>query len=78
MRADPNTKTLYLNRIFKWKGKGFIPKYFKTGHFAHRTKSEIAVLNFLGSYAGMMEKMMIYRDDFEIKYMEFDWSLNER
>lgn len=78
VRADPNTKTLFLSKFFQWNGKRFIPKFYKTGHFQHRTKAEVAILHFLTSYAGMMEKMMIYKDDFTIKYMDYDWSLNER
>lgn len=78
VRADPNTKTMFLSKVFQWKGKQFVPMFYKTGHFRHRTKTEIAILAFLNEYGGMMEKMMILRDDFVIRYLEYDWSLNER
>jgi hypothetical protein len=76
--GDPGGKKLYLSRLFLWKASQFIPRYYKLGHFKHRNKSEIAVLNFLNQYAGMTEKMMIHRDDFTIEYVDYDWALNER
>lgn len=78
VRADPASKAIYLSEVFKAKGNWFVRKYYKLGHFKRRTKTEIAILNFLNNYAGMMEKMMILKDDFEIKFIEYDWSLNER
>lgn len=78
IRAEPTTKTLFISEMFIWKASQFVPRYFKLGHFKRRSKQEVSVLNFLNNYAGMMEKMMILKDDFKIKYIKYDWSLNER
>lgn len=78
IRADPTSKTLFISEMFTWKASQFTSRYFKLGHFQRRSKEEVAILNFLNNYAGMMEKMMILKDDFKIKYIKYDWALNER
>ena len=66
-RFDPKTKTLYLSSIFDWYGKDFE----KTGGTVKEfVASKIA--------SNPDEAKLIGGDDTKIKFLDYDWSLNEK
>ena len=78
VRADPGAKRLYLSPFFRWNANLFVPRYYKPKRYTKRTKTDLALLAFLNEQAGLMVKMMILKNEFSIRYLEYDWSLNER
>jgi len=78
VKIDRDNKTIMLSAIFNWFGKDFIPKYGDTDLFRGRSEQERAVLNFISIYLeSPNDKKFVEQNDFRIKYMDYDWSLNE-
>lgn len=74
-RAD---NRIYLSPIFKWFASDFIKKYGPKKNFGRHNKEESAVLNFIASYLGKAQKDYVLTGKFKIKYLKYDWSLNEK
>lgn len=74
-RAD---ERIYLSPIFKWFASDFIKKYGPKKNFGRHNKEESAVLNFIASYLGKAQKDYVLTGKFRIKYLKYDWSLNEK
>jgi len=74
-RAD---KRIYLSPIFKWFAADFIKRYGPQKNFGRHNKEESAVLNFIASYLGNVQKNYVLDGKFKIKYLKYDWSLNEQ
>ncbi|MBK1829469.1 DUF547 domain-containing protein [Verrucomicrobiaceae bacterium R5-34] len=64
-RIDASSKTLYLSQIFDW---------FK-GDFKNQAGS---VENFIATYASAADARQIKRGGFSVKYMDYDWNLNQQ
>ena len=69
---------LYLSQIFKWFANDFIKKYGIKKNLGRHNKGESAVLNFIASYLGKAQKDYVLTGKFKIKYLKYDWSLNEQ
>jgi len=74
-RAD---NRIYLSPIFKWFGVDFIKKYGPKKSFGRHNKEESAVLSFIASYLDKTQKDYVFSGKFKIKYLKYDWSLNEQ
>ena len=74
-RAD---KRIYLSPIFKWFASDFIKKYGPKKSLGRHDKEESAVLNFIASYLDKVQKDYVLAGKFKIKYLKYDWSLNEQ
>lgn len=74
-RAD---ERIYLSPIFKWFASDFIKKHGPKKNFGRHNKDESAVLNFIASYFGKAQKDYVLTGKFKIKYLKYDWSLNEK
>jgi len=74
-RAD---ERIFLSSIFKWFASDFIKKYGSKNNFGRHNKEESAVLNFIASYLGKAQKDYVLTGKFKIKYLKYDWSLNEQ
>jgi len=74
-RAD---ERIYLSPIFKWFASDFIKKYGPKKSFGKHNKGESAVLNFIASYLDKTRKEYVLTGKFKIKYLKYDWSLNEQ
>lgn len=77
-RIDRRKGVLYLSPIFKWFGKDFVDKYAAKKKHAGKGESESAVLNFLTEHVDESEADLIASAKFKIKYLEYDWALNEQ
>jgi hypothetical protein len=74
-RADDR---IYLSSIFKWFAADFIKKYGPKKSIGRHDKEESAVLNFIASYLDKAQKEYVLAGKFKIKYLKYDWSLNEQ
>jgi hypothetical protein len=64
-RIDLKSGTIYLSAIFKWFGQDF-------------GSDESAILNFVTRYWPEPTQRAIAQHPFKIRYLDYDWKLNER
>jgi hypothetical protein len=76
-RIDRKGGRVYLSSIFKWFGEDFTKTYGTDKKFHKFDDTERAVLNFLAGYLGADDREYLEKGDFSIKYLSYDWTLNE-
>lgn len=73
---------VYLSPIFKWFSSDFTDKYRLSGFRASSLESfsedDRAILNFASQYLKEPDREFITAGKFKIKYLDYDWSLNEQ
>jgi hypothetical protein len=77
-KIDRSKDVLYLSSIFKWFAGDFVKKYGPGKNIGKHDKKESAVLNFVAPYLSEPEKNYVLAGKFKIKYLQYDWSLNEQ
>ena len=78
VKINAADKTVKLSKIFNWFGGDFIEKYESTEPFKDRSPKERAVLNFVRKHLkSEEERKFLEGNNFEISYLDYDWSLNE-
>jgi hypothetical protein len=77
-RISRETDSIYLSPIFEWFGDDFIKKYGTDKEFQGFSEKERAVLNFVSHYLDSRDKGYIVKGGFSVKYLNYDWSLNEK
>lgn len=77
-RIDPTEGRVHLSSIFKWFGKDFVKTYGVEGKFGKHGTTERAVLNFISRYVDDKMAEYLASGEYEIEYLEYDWSLNEQ
>jgi hypothetical protein len=77
-KVDRKNNRLYLSPIFKWFADDFVKKYAPKKNVAQHGKETSAVLNFIAAYLKQVQRDYILRGQFKIKYLSYDWSLNEQ
>jgi hypothetical protein len=78
LQIDRQNKIVYASSIFKWYGEDFINKYTPNSGFKDFNKTEQAFLNFCSLYLSQADQKYLQTGDYSIKYLDYDWSLNER
>ncbi|ERT09646.1 hypothetical protein M595_0418 [Lyngbya aestuarii BL J] len=76
-KIDKQDNKVYLSSIFKWFGEDFIPSFKVQEKFTGSDK-ERAVLNFLSQYLDESEQEYLMNGKYQIKYLDYDWSLNDQ
>jgi hypothetical protein len=76
--VDPEKKTIFLSPVFQWFGKDFIPSYNPSGKSGKYSAQQRAVLNFISKYLDSETKAFMSEENFEIQFLKYDWSLNEK
>jgi hypothetical protein len=76
-RSPTGSGTVHLSAIFDWFGGDFVSKYGTNDQFSGHGPSERAVLNFLSPALQPDQLRFIQEDSYQIRYLEYDWSLNE-
>lgn len=66
------------SQIFEWYGEDFIDKYYDSSYFANNSKKGNAILGFFMSYYPEDEREQMKQRKWEVSYLDYDWSLNER
>lgn len=76
-RIDREKNTVYLSSIFKWFGADFARKY-KTEQFGKAPVGVRPVLEIISRQAGPQDTEYLKTANYRIKYLDYDWSLNEQ
>ena len=77
LKIDKQNNLVYLSSIFKWFGEDFIPSFNAQEKFMGSDK-ERAVLNFISQYLNESEQKYLINGKYKIKYLDYDWSLNDK
>jgi hypothetical protein len=77
-RIDRNAGVVYLSPIFKWFKGDFVNKYAPEKNISNHGKEVSAVLNFIAGHLEKSDRDYLLAGDFKIKYLKYDWSLNEQ
>jgi len=78
LRIDRRKNVVYLSPIFKWFGQDFVRTYAPAQSLGRHDGETSAVLNFVAAYLDEVEKRYVRVGDFKVKYLDYDWSLNEQ
>ncbi len=76
-KIDKNENRVYLSSIFKWFGEDFILTYDAEEKFAGN-KKERAVLNFVSQYLQPENTNYLETGGYQVRYLDYDWSLNKQ
>ena len=77
-RIDRDKGRLYLSPILKWFAEDFTSKYSPAKEIAKHGTKVSAVLNFISGHLKEADRDYILAGKFKVKYLKYDWSLNEQ
>jgi uncharacterized membrane protein YdjX (TVP38/TMEM64 family) len=77
-RIDRDKRVVYLSSIFKWYGEDFVKSFGQDGGSSKHSPAEQAVLNHIGRYLNADDRGFLVAGSYDIKYLDYDWSLNEQ
>ena len=77
LRIDREGRVVYFSSIFKWYGKDFIDQYSPSSAFSGLDRTERAVANFSSRYLSALDRDYLKSGGYSVKYLDYDWSLNE-
>jgi len=80
-KIDRAGQTVYLSAIFEskptWYGSEFLEKYGTDKKFKDQEPATGAVLNFIGRYIPQGSISYLEVGNYSVKYMKYDWTLND-
>ncbi|MBW8039979.1 MAG: DUF547 domain-containing protein [Planctomycetes bacterium] len=77
-KIDRSAGVVYLSTIFKWFKGDFVTRYAPDKNISKQGKEVSSVLNFIAGHLEKSDREYILKGDFKIKYLKYDWSLNEQ
>ena len=77
-KIDRKKSIVYLSPIFKWFGKDFVETYAPPENTEKLTRTLSAVMNFVATHADALFRPFLYKGKYKVKYLGYDWSLNEQ
>ncbi len=77
-RINQERGNVMLSPIFKWFGEDFVDKYGTSMKYVGHSDAERAVLNYLSKYLGEQDRRYLEQADYDVRYLDYDWSLNEQ
>ena len=77
-RIERKKNRVYISSIFKWFGEDFIKIYEADEGFGKHSPQQRAVLNFISRYLNKDDSEYLRDGKYSIKYIGYDWSLNEQ
>jgi len=77
-RIDREGGTVHLSSIFKWFGGDFVKRHAPKEGFPGHDDATRAVLHFAAKHLTGDEAAFLGGPDVKIKYLKYDWSLNEQ
>ncbi len=77
-RIDRSKDRVYISPIFKWFGEDFVGRYGTDTEFRGFGEEERAVLNGISDYVSEAERRYLLSADYKLRYLDYDWSLNEQ
>lgn len=76
-RIDRDQNKVYLSSIFQWFGDDWKASYTPENGFSGND-AERAVLNFVSQYMTPSDRTYLETGEYEIVYLDYDWSLNKQ
>ena len=76
LQIDRDSNTVYLSAIFDWFGKDWLNQY-QTQKFVGNEKKR-ASLNFASQYLTPDEARYLQQENYKVRYLDYDWSLNQQ
>lgn len=77
LRINRKESKVYVSPILKWFADDFVDKYGLENSIAGHNRKRSAVLNFIATYLKKTNRDYILSGKFKIKYLKYDWTLNE-
>jgi hypothetical protein len=77
-RIDRAESTVYISPIFDWFKEDFVKSYKPETGFEGHGDEERAVLNFITRYLDENDARYLRHGEFDIEWLDYDWSLNEQ
>ncbi|MEM9216601.1 MAG: DUF547 domain-containing protein [Cyanobacteria bacterium P01_F01_bin.150] len=77
LEIDREKGIVSISAIFDWFGKDWEVSYGTTEGFAG-TNTQKAVLNFISNYVDEDDAAYLQGGDYQVKYLDYDWSLNKQ
>lgn len=71
-------KTILLSRIFDWYGEDFSARYSRAYSLPDYADIERGVLGFILPFLNATDRTLIIDGKLEVRYLDYDWSLNEQ
>jgi len=78
LRIDRGKGLVYLSPIFKWFKNDFVRTGASAGNVGRHGKEMSSVLSFIARYLDEADGRYVRAGDFKVKYLDYDWSLNEQ
>jgi hypothetical protein len=78
LKIDRDKNLLYLSQILDWFSADFVKKYAPKDKIGKHDKKASAVLSFVAAYRPDSDRDYLLGGKFKIKYLKYDWSLNEQ
>ena len=77
-KIDRKEDIVYLFPIFKWFGEDFVATYAPPENAGNLNQTLSAVMNYLTTHVDALFKPYLLRGKYQVKYLKYDWSLNEQ
>ena len=77
-KIDRENNIVYISPILKWFAKDFTVLDSDEVPLSHHGKSESSVLKFISLYVEKKDAKYLLSKKFKIKYLKYDWTLNEQ
>lgn len=77
LRIDRGSKVVSFSSIFKWYGEDFVAGFSPPSGFSGLDKTERAVANFCSGFISASDGDHLKAGGYSVKYLDYDWSLNE-
>lgn len=78
VKVDIENGIVWFPMIFDWFGEDFEDGYNDKGLFWDRNPTERGLIHFIFEYVPLDQKIMLIKNKFAIKYIFYDWGLNEK
>jgi hypothetical protein len=75
---DRERGVVRLSAIFDWFAEDFVGRYGSGDPPGKRSEKTQAVINFVSRYVSEGDREYLATDDYRIKHLDYDWTLNER
>ena len=76
-KIDRQDNRVYLSSIFKWYGKDFIKNYGVENRF-NGNQQQRAAINYLSNKIDPQDLQFLEQNNYKVKYLDYDWSLNRQ
>ncbi|NEP90867.1 MAG: DUF547 domain-containing protein [Okeania sp. SIO2C2] len=75
-RIDRENNAVYFSSIFKWFGEDYKKTYGQEPTIDGLNETETAIVNYAHQYVKSEDKKYLKQGGYQVKYSDYDWSLN--